>query len=384
MEVGRRCTTGEGDFEFYTPEGPTLTDLITVYTKQLRMHEGEQDGPAGKTGHHTSISSLQSDGDYIPSPSTPSPRCSPGPPIPRRVSERNSRGDVEADTVKRDQRGGSMSLSKNPEAPRPAPRANTAGTAPKQENGFAKPPGPKKSSSSSDTKIYETPSGLTAPLEGNFKNELHSKLQVQLPSPEDLNNADMRRRLSSGVIEDDEPSSPDPAEASGRNRSSSNEGFSFSLKKKKSDKEQKKKEKEEAKLKKQREKEAKEQREREAKEQKEREKKAKKEAKSHSKLMGKKSLDQAYPTPQHGNEGNIYDEPGELMAAAGASGRPALPEGAYAEAEVQPTAPPAEYATPEKPKKDSWKKHARPESQDVQQENYDSIKQAALQPSASA
>jgi hypothetical protein len=171
-------------------------------------------------------------------------------------------------------------------------------------------------------------------------------------------------------------------EGAARDRSSSNpEGSSWSWRKKKSDKEQKKKEKElkekekeEAKLKKQREKEQKER----EKEQKEREKKAKKEAKSLSKVTGKKSMELQLPAPHRPSiEGNIYDEPGEIGALASAR---SPPEGLYAEADLttRATAPPAEYATPERPKKDSWKTHARPESQDIQQENYNSIKLAAM------
>lgn len=398
MEVGRRCTTGEGEFEFFTPEGSVLTDLITVYTKQVRDHDKTPEANAGKLGSFQSSSSLSANGgEQNVSPSTSNPHCSPGPPIPRRVSEncRDSKGSLEEESaapVSHSQRGSSMTQIKT-EPPRPAPRNLN----PKLENGIGRSPTKKPTS---DNKIYETSSGLTAPLDQHFRNELHSKLQIQMSNPGDLNGSE--QRLSSETIDEDLPSSDaaDAADAGARDRTSSEGGLPWM--KKKSDKEKKKKEKEEVKQRKQQEKEEKEQREREAKEQKALEKKQKQKVKGHSKLFGKKSSDLPYPTPQQGHTmdgGNIYDEPGELLAAQAKAAPPS--DGSYAEVSdiivknlvthypetpvpgTKPSNPPVEYAVPEKPKKDSWKERARPETEDVQQENYDSIRQAALsQPSS--
>ncbi|KAL8576296.1 hypothetical protein ACOMHN_006219 [Nucella lapillus] len=50
MEVGRNCSTGEGEFEFFTPECATLVNYITLYTSQAqaagRSKQGEEKLPA--------------------------------------------------------------------------------------------------------------------------------------------------------------------------------------------------------------------------------------------------------------------------------------------------------------------------------------------------
>ena len=281
------------------------------------------------------------------------------------------------------QRGSTSSVSSGTR-PVPAPRTNFV-AAPNQENGFIRPTG-----KSSDMKIYETPSGLTAPLDSKLKHELQSKLHVQVPDPEVVATS-----CHPAEANEDQPcSTPEPV----ADRHSSGGIFKD---KKKSDKDKKKREKEEAKLRKQQEKE---QKEREAKEQKEREKRLKKESKGHSKLQGKKSLDVQHPIPStvSASDGNIYDEPGVLVPVSTAA-PPVAAESAFAEADAiakpqldlyaeaavphKPTRHQTrvenEYATPEKPKKDSWKKHARDESEDIQQENYDSIKMACLAQSKS-
>ena len=378
MEVGRKCSTGEGEFEFFTPEGSTLVELITMYTRQVR----EQDTRRFQEGSLSSLVRVEhASRDHVEN-LTPSPPNSPLESIPRRASEnmKNTR-DPDSSSRRIWQRGSTSSVSFGTR-PVPAPRTNFV-AAPNQTNGSIRPTG-----ESSDVKIYETSSGLTAPLTSKLKHELQMKLQV--PDPEVVATSSHPAEAN----EDPPCSTPEPV----ADRHSSGGVFKD---KKKSDKDKKKREKEEAKLRKQQEKE---QKEREAKEQKEREKRLKKESKGHSKLQGKKSLDVQHPilSTVSASDGNIYDEPGALVPLSSAA-PPVTAESAFAEADAvakpqlnlyaeaavphKPTGHQTrvedEYATPEKPKKDSWKKYARDESEDIQEENYDSIKMAYLAQSKS-
>ena len=366
--MGRRCSTGEGEFEFFTPEGATLTDLITVYTRQA-LAQGSKQSLDGAS--HSNVNLEQADGEHVQK-LTSSPLNSSIASIPRRASENmKSTKDFDSRSSGKIRERGSTSSVSSSSRPTPAPRSNVPAS-PNQQNGLAK-----SMKVSSDTKIYETSSGLTAPLDSRLKNELHNKLQLHPPDPAVAASS----VYPAGGDGDSACNTPEAV----TDRHSFSEFFKD---KKKSDKERKKREKEEAKLKKQQEKE---QKEREAKEQKEREKKLKKESKGHGKLLGKrsKSLDVQHPTPVPASDSNIYDEPGELAQANKAS--PCPPdESAYddADAVTKPqfdTEPASlqtvvenEYATPEKPMKDSWKKLGRLECEDLHQENYDSIKMACL------
>ncbi|KAK7109439.1 mediator of RNA polymerase II transcription subunit 1.1-like [Littorina saxatilis] len=376
MEVGRRCTTGEGEFEFFTPEGATLTDLITVYTRQAREDDKKQ---SQEDIQRPRFDLPPRPAEYVDA-ATPSPQLSPAPLIPRRMSE-NYKETRDAD-VHSQPRISTFSLSgSKKEVPKPAPRSNIAPPlAPRQENGPANPQGKVPSS---DTKIYETSTGLTAPLDSSLKHELHRKLEVSLPEPDSLSETGS----SLGHIEDPEHEPPLEGANGGLERRHSGGAIK---EKKKSDKERKKYEKEqkaaEAKRKKQQEKEQKE-REKEQKErEKEMEKKTKKESKGHNKVTGKKSDSSL---GGGAGVGHIYDEPEELMKA-GIKERPHIPEPDYAEADNFRTAPsqaqpqPASqpegdiYSLPIKVKKDSWKKHALSEREDgIHQEDYDSIKMAS-------
>ena len=375
MEVGRRCSTGEGEFEFFTPEGSTLTELITMYTRQVQ----EQDTRNSQEGSLSPLVQAEHASRDHADRLTPSPPDSPSGLIHRRASENmKDTRDSDPSSQRMRQRSSASSVSSGTR-PVPAPRMNFV-AAPNQENGSIRPTG-----KSSDMKIYETPSGLTAPLNSKLKRELQSKLHVQTPDSEVVAPSGHPAEAS----EDPPCSTPEPV----ADRHSSGGVFKD---KKKSDKDKKKREKEEAKLRKQQEKE---QKEREAKEQKEREKRLKKESKGHSKLQGKRSLDVQCPIPAtvSASDGNVYDEPGELVPVSTAA-QPVADESAYTEAgavakpqlnlyaeatvphkpTIHQTRVEDDYATPEKPKKDSWKKHARDESEDIQQENYESIKMACL------
>ncbi|XP_076437115.1 uncharacterized protein LOC143276484 [Babylonia areolata] len=383
MEVGRRCTTGAGVFEFFTPVGDKLALIISTYMRELergKQGHGQQEAAAAsaaplRDGYVESQTFRQMNSDVRVQQASAATD-------PQRTSESMREPETGVTTTSRPPpRGSSSSLDSKREAPKPAPRTSINRS--KRDDGFANGVS-QAAHASGDTKIYETPSGLTAPLDSQLKQELHSKLNASLPASHD----------PLAQSEDDPVS--DTTEGS-----TDKHGSVENIKdKRKSDKERKKLEKEqkvaEAKLKKkqekeqrEREKELKEQREREAKEEKERQKRLKKE-----KLKSKKSLDMPAPVPRHMSDGNIYEEPEELQLP----NRPAptvTGESDYCEAEdfapVPSTSPKSAnaqaaegsfYAMPQK-SKDSWKTRARPESQHVHQENYLAIKQAAQSQSES-
>ena len=376
MEVGRRCSTGEGEFVFFTPEGSTLSDLISMYTQRARAQAGvheEAEQPAA-SAHPPP----EGDADYSES-FTPSPKVSHAPeeapavaaPSRTSMSIKESRNSGSAVS----QKGGTSPAGSRREAPKPAPRNSISS---RKDCGSSKDK--QASKVSSDTKIYETAGGLTAPLDSQFKHELHSKLHFQQSDPADETScndhagAEVEPVSSTG----DTDSNADLQEMGLRGKE-----------KKKSDKERKKQEKErkaaEAKLKKQQEKEQKEQKEKEAKEMKEKQKRQKKESKNQEKLKGKKSFDLPAPIPVP--DSNIYDEP-ELLNVTKVAVPP--PGATYSEADEvvgafhtstkvkQPAVVTDEYATPEKPGKDSWKTHARPESENVHEEDYEGIKKHSM------
>lgn len=381
LEVGRSCSTGPGEFEFFTPEGQALSELIAMYTRQRfnQDHKSSQAQAAAAPPEETveyvdSLTASQKTSDLNAQQSLP-------PATPRRTSEiKDSKGKESRLSQRVD------SQDSKQEAPKPVPRSslNKSRKESSSANGTSKAP-----HSSKDTKIYETSSGLTAPLDSHLKHELHTKLQVQ-PSP----TQQAPSKHTSVEIEDD------PVSDSVEN-STGSRGSTESIKdKKKMEKERKKLEKEqkaaEAKRKKQQEKEQKEkekmlkeQKEKEAKEERERQKKLKKESKVHEKLISKKSLDTPAPMPARLSEGNIYDEPEELLKDTHHAPSSQPVDSGYCEAgdiipalQHPPKSASAEvatsdvYAIPQKPK-DSWKTRARPESQQIHQENYDAIKQVS-------
>ncbi|XP_076460308.1 docking protein 2-like isoform X2 [Babylonia areolata] len=67
MVVGRKCSTGEGEFKFFTPNTSALVDLITTYMEQAKETQAKQskgnvglvDPPVAEYNTH-SVSSLQS------------------------------------------------------------------------------------------------------------------------------------------------------------------------------------------------------------------------------------------------------------------------------------------------------------------------------------
>ncbi|XP_076437057.1 uncharacterized protein LOC143276445 [Babylonia areolata] len=378
MEVGRTCTTGAAEFEFFTPEGVRVAELIAMYTWEMynRAHkrlEASVSAPAG--------------GDFVKSQTfrqmseSAMAHQAPSAAAPQRLSESLKESHTRDSVVSRSSHGGSgSSLDSKRDVPIPAPRSTVNKSKKENEsaNGVSQAAHP-----AGDTKISEKSSSVIVPP-GSLQNQDGYSKENALPSQD-----------PPAQVEDDPVS--DTTESSAGVHDSSE-----SIKhKKKSDKERKKLEKEqkaaEAKLKKQqekeqkeREKELKEQREREAKEEKERLKRLKKESKAHEKLKSKKSLDTPAPATRHMSEGHIYDEPGELLQ----QDRPAMAvtaESDYCEADdfvfvastvpkpaITPAAAESDvYAMPQKPK-DRWKTCARPESDHIHQEDYLAIKQASL------
>ncbi|KAK7494702.1 hypothetical protein BaRGS_00014100 [Batillaria attramentaria] len=378
MEVGRKCTTGEGNFSFFTPEGDMLVELMGSYTREMAAREQDA-GQAGATDA----------GNYSPGASRATSA-----PLPRRGSE-NVKASSDIVEGPAPQRSSTIAIGNKRESPKLSQRQRSEPQPPpRQENGFARHPGSGRGRSS-DTKIYETSSGLTAPLAPHFKSELHSKLNVPVFEPERANSA-ANTPQSTG--------SGDtfwPDQARGGSEVDEDEAPLAGKEKKKSDKESKESKKKREKELKAAEAKAKKEKERELKEQKEREKKMKKE-KGHEKLKSTRSSEAQHPVPaQHRPmhlEGNIYDEPGELLAQHSVRGKPSA-DPSYAEVGPGLQTPPSAsfsgsalasqksshdstveadtYATPMKPAKDAWLKLARPESECVQQEDYGSIKMAA-------
>ncbi|PVD30527.1 hypothetical protein C0Q70_09794 [Pomacea canaliculata] len=362
MEVGRTSSTGEGEFVFFTVDGESIVHFITMYTRLLQQRDLQKKEVARQTA--------EASGQNFNSTLQPTPAASS-------FSTVESRKEV----------SGNESPGISPYPPPVRPRSCTV-----DPQGPARPnpvddkaeKGKTRTSSgkgpSAEVKIYETSSGLTAPLVPELHSELQKKMKGQ-KSGEGQDRTSVTSSASPNTTNSTGISWPEPGDSKDYDTDErANDHTAINKEKKRSEKESKKKREKEEKA-------AEARKKKEIKEQKEKDKKSKKD-KGHEKVQPSKSLPTKEPSNVPFSDGHIYDEP-EVLVIQRSSGK----QQAHVKADLvsQPADLCSEtanisksvlqdsegnslYASPIKPDRDAWKVHARPDSAAIHQEDYNQIR----------